>query len=46
MVLAFALALVFLGFAVGIWISFIGAPIVIVAIIGWYFEYYRDYFAR
>ena len=46
MTLAFALALVFLGFAVGIWISFIGAPIVIVAIIGWYYEYYRDNFAR
>lgn len=46
MALAFALALVFLGFAVGIWISFIGAPIVIVAIVGWYFEYYRNNFAR
>ena len=45
-VLAFALALVFLGFAVGTWISFIGAPIVIVAIIGWYYEYYRNNFAR
>ena len=45
-VLAFALALVFLGFAVGTWISFIGAPIVIVAVIGWYYEYYRSNFAR
>jgi len=45
-VLAFALALVFLGLAVGIWISFIGAPIVIVAIVGWYYEYYRNNFAR
>lgn len=45
-VLAFALALVFLGFAVGTWISFIGTPIVIVAIIGWYYEYYRNNFAR
>ena len=44
--LGFALALVFLGFAVGIWISFIGAPIVIVSIIGWYYEYYRNNFAR
>jgi hypothetical protein len=44
--LAFALALVFLGFAVGTWISFIGAPIVIVSIVGWYYEYYRNNFAR
>jgi hypothetical protein len=44
--LAFSLALVFLGFAVGTWVSFIGAPIVIVSIIGWYYEYYRNNFAR
>jgi len=44
--LGFALALVFLGFAVGTWISFIGAPIVIVSVIGWYYEYYRSNFAR
>jgi hypothetical protein len=44
--LAFALALVFLGFAVGTWVSFIGAPIVIVSVIGWYYEYYRNNFAR
>jgi Cytochrome c oxidase subunit IV len=44
--LAIALALVFLGLAVGTWISFIGAPIVIVSIIGWYYEYYRNNFAR
>ncbi len=45
-VLGFSLALVFLGIAVGTWISFIGAPIAIVAIIGWYYEYYRNNFAR
>jgi len=44
--LAFALSLVFLGFAVGTWISFIGAPIVIVSVVGWYYEYYRNNFAR
>ncbi len=44
--LAFALGLVFLGIAVGTWISFIGAPIMIVSIVGWYFEYYRSNFAR
>ncbi|MEP6842929.1 MAG: cytochrome c oxidase subunit 4 [Pseudolysinimonas sp.] len=45
-VLGLSLALVFLGLAIGTWISFIGAPIVIVAVIGWYFEYYRSNFAR
>ena len=44
--LGLSLALVFLGIAVGTWISFIGAPIAIVSIIGWYFEYYRNNFAR
>jgi hypothetical protein len=46
MVLALGAALVFLGFAVGIWICFIGAPIAFLAIIGWYYEYYRGNFAR
>ena len=46
LVVAFGLALMFLGIAVGIWITFIGAPIVVVAIIGWYYEYYRGNFAR
>lgn len=45
-VLAFGLALMFLGFAVGIWIVFIGAPITVLAVIGWQFEYYRNFFAR
>lgn len=45
-VLAFGLALIFLGFAVGIWIAFIGAPIALIGIIGWQFEYYRGNFAR
>jgi hypothetical protein len=46
MVLAFGLALVFLGLAVGIWIAFLGAPIVLIGIVGWQFEYYRNFFAR
>ncbi len=45
-VLAFSLGLMFLGFAVGIWITFIGAPLVIIAVIGWNYEYYRGNFAR
>jgi hypothetical protein len=46
MVLALGAGLVFLGIAVGIWISFIGVPLAFVALIGWYFEYYRNNFAR
>jgi len=46
LVLGFGLALVFLGFAVGFWIIFIGAPIVILGVVGWQFEYYRNFFAR
>jgi hypothetical protein len=45
-VLALGLALMFLGVAAGIWITFIGVPIAAVAIIGWYYEYYRGNFAR
>ena len=44
--LAFALALMFLGIAVGVWITFLGTPIAIVALLGWYYEYYRGNFAR
>jgi hypothetical protein len=46
MTVALGLALMFLGLAVGIWLMFIGAPIVLVAVIGWYYEYYRGNFAR
>lgn len=46
MVLALGAGLVFLGIAVGVWISFIGVPLAVVALIGWYFEYYRNNFAR
>ena len=46
MTVAFGLALMFLGLAAGIWLMFIGAPIVLVAVLGWYYEYYRGNFAR
>lgn len=45
-VLAGSLALTFLGLAVGPWISFIGVPLVAVALVGWVYEYYRGNFAR
>ena len=44
--LAAAGALVFLGLAVGAWISMIGLSIFVVAIVGWVYEYYRGYFAH
>lgn len=44
--LAASLALVVLGLAIGPWISFIGAGVLAVSIVGWVYEYYRGYFAR
>lgn len=46
LVLASGLGLIFLGLAVGVWIAIIGAPITLVAIVGWNYEYYRGNFAR
>lgn len=46
LVLGFAIALVFLGLAVGFWIIFLGIPFVLIAIVGWTYEYYRGNFAR
>jgi hypothetical protein len=46
MFLALGLALMFLGLAVGVWIAFLGGPIVLVGIVGWQYEYYRGNFAR
>ena len=46
MVLALGLTFMFLGFAVGIWLAFIGGPIVLIAVLGWQYEYYRNFFAR
>ncbi|MCS5719711.1 cytochrome c oxidase subunit 4 [Herbiconiux sp. CPCC 205763] len=39
-------ALMVLGLAVGFWISFIAGAVLLIAIVGWVFEYYRGYFAR
>jgi hypothetical protein len=44
--LAGAAALGFLGLAVGFWITFIAVPLVLVALVGWVYEYYRGNFAR
>ncbi|TFC04383.1 cytochrome c oxidase subunit 4 [Cryobacterium adonitolivorans] len=45
-VLAAALGLLFLGLAVGIWVSIIGVGIGLIALVGWTYEYYRGFFAR
>ncbi|MCW4384298.1 cytochrome c oxidase subunit 4 [Salinibacterium sp. SYSU T00001] len=45
-VLAGAGSLVMLGLAVGVWISFIGAALTFVAIVGWVYEYYRGNFSH
>jgi hypothetical protein len=44
--LAGALALVFLGVAIGIWISLIGIPLMFLALVGWIYEYYRRFFSH
>jgi hypothetical protein len=45
-VLASGAALTVLGLAIGPWISFIGAGVLIVSLVGWVYEYYRGYFAH
>lgn len=44
--LAASAALLFLGLAVGFWISFIGVAIGVISLVGWVYEYYRGNFAR
>ena len=44
--LAASAALLFLGLAVGIWISIIGVGIGVITLVGWTYEYYRGFFAR
>ncbi|KTR86549.1 aa3-type cytochrome oxidase subunit IV [Leucobacter chromiiresistens] len=47
-VLAFGASLVVLGLCIGFnfWLSFLSLPVVIVAVVGWVYEYYRGNFAR
>ncbi|MFE6255394.1 cytochrome c oxidase subunit 4 [Agromyces sp. NPDC057865] len=45
-ILASGAALGFLGLAIGFWITFIAIPLVIIALVGWVYEYYRGNFAR
>ena len=45
-VIGSALFLVFLGLAVGIWVTIIGVPLALIAIVGWTYEYYRGNFGH
>jgi Cytochrome c oxidase subunit IV len=44
--LAGATGLVFTGVAISAWIALFAAPLLVVCIVGWVFQYYRGYFAR
>jgi hypothetical protein len=44
--LAAGAAIAMLGVSVGFWVALYGVPIVLVALVGWTYEYYRGYFAR
>jgi hypothetical protein len=44
--LAAGAAIAMLGFSVGIWVAFYAIPVVLIALVGWTYEYYRGYFAR
>jgi len=43
---AISASIVFLGLALGFWISIIGMAFAVVAVIGWVFEYYRGVHAH
>lgn len=39
-------AVVILGLAIGVWIALFAIPVVLIALAGWSFEYYRGNFGR
>lgn len=45
-VLAAGAATALLGIGIGVWITFIAVPVVLIALVGWTYEYYRGYFAH
>ncbi|MGG7463110.1 MULTISPECIES: cytochrome c oxidase subunit 4 [unclassified Plantibacter] len=45
-IMAASAGLLILGLAVGFWIAFIAVPLVVIAVVGWTYEYYRGYHAR
>ncbi len=45
-ILGLGAAVVILGLAVGVWIALFAIPVVLIALTGWSFEYYRGNFGR
>jgi cytochrome c oxidase subunit IV len=45
-IMAAGAALGMLGLAIGFWIAFLAIPVVVIALVGWVYEYYRGNFAR
>ncbi len=45
-VLAAGAAIAFVGFAAGVWVTYYAIPLVLIALVGWTYEYYRGHFAR
>jgi len=45
-ILAGAASLILLGLAVGFWISLFAIPFLIIALVGWVYEYYRGNFGH
>jgi len=45
-ILAAGAGIAMVGFSVGIWVALYGLPLVLIALVGWTYEYYRGYFAR
>jgi len=45
-ILAAGAAIAFVGLSVGIWVALYGLPLILIALVGWTYEYYRGYFAR
>ncbi len=44
--LAGAAACVMVGLCVGFWFAYFTVPLLLVAVVGWVYEYYRGHFAR
>jgi hypothetical protein len=44
--LAGSASLFVLGIAIGVWIAFFAAGLVLISLVGWVYEYYRGYFSH
>jgi hypothetical protein len=46
LMIAAGAALAMVGLSVGFWVAMYAIPVVLIALVGWSYEYYRGYFAR